>query len=149
MDQTPPFRRTVAAGRRVYEFEVLRASTGARYLVIDEIDHCVGETTLRGRIMVFEDHLTEFRRAARAAMRFLSRGTRAGTVPPSGDKSYDVASIRRTYPRAYRKWTPEEDAKLKALVARGKSSRELAAELQRRPGAILSRLRKLGFPTPS
>jgi len=149
MHKTPAFRQTVAAGRRVYEFEVLRASSGARYLVIDEIDHCGGETTLRGRIMVFEEHLTEFRRVARAAMRFLSRGTREAARRPNGGKSYDVASIRRDYPRAYQKWTPEEEAELKALTVRGNSIKELAAALHRQPGAIRSRLGKLGLPIPS
>ena len=60
-----------------------------------------------------------------------------------------MAFIRRVHPRAYQNWTAEEEAELKALTARGRTIRELAAALQRQPGAIRSRLHRLGFPAPS
>lgn len=53
--------------------------------------------------------------------------------------------IRQEYPRAYEKWTGAEDEELREKHAAGKNVPELATALGRQPGAILSRLRKLGL----
>ncbi|MEK0179666.1 MAG: hypothetical protein EAZ98_23955 [Oscillatoriales cyanobacterium] len=60
-------------------------------------------------------------------------------------KSYDVEKIRQKYPRAYVKWSREEDEKLKNEYASGQKIGELAKKFQRQSGAIRSRLRKLGL----
>jgi DNA-binding NarL/FixJ family response regulator len=149
MEEKTVFHQSFEAGSRVYEFEVRKASTGAKYLVIKEIQQRGDEPSVRGMIMVFEDHLVEFRRAARAAMQFLRSGSRQATARVGEPKSYDVGSIRRDHPRAYDKWTAEEEANLKALAARGCSIKELAVQFHREPGAIRSRLERLGFPAPT
>lgn len=48
------------------------------------------------------------------------------------------------YVRAYQPWFDEEDELLKLRYSQGFTVRAIAAELQREPGAIRSRLRKLG-----
>lgn len=60
-------------------------------------------------------------------------------------KTYDVEIIRQKYPRAYVKWTPGEDEKLKNEYASGQQIGELAKKFQRQSSAIRSRLRKLGL----
>ncbi|MEZ2239657.1 MAG: hypothetical protein ACBR20_19590 [Microcoleus sp.] len=60
-------------------------------------------------------------------------------------KSYDVEKIRQKYPRAYVKWSREEDEKLKNEYASGQKIGELAKKFQRQSGAIRLRLRKLGL----
>lgn len=66
-------------------------------------------------------------------------------VTGTDDRKYCLPDIRRVHPRAYEKWTDEEEARLAKLRNAGKSMQEIARELQRQPGAISSRLRKLGF----
>lgn len=61
----------------------------------------------------------------------------------SSQRTYSVESIRRTHKRAYEKWTDEDEALLLKLHEDGKTRREIARELQRQPGAISSRLRKI------
>ncbi len=51
---------------------------------------------------------------------------------------------RHAYIRAYQPWLDEEDELLKLRYSQGVAVRAIAAELQREPGAIRSRLRKLG-----
>ncbi|MEG4166500.1 MULTISPECIES: hypothetical protein [unclassified Microcoleus] len=58
-------------------------------------------------------------------------------------KTYDVEKIRQKYPRAYVKWSREEDEKLKNEYASGQPIGELAKKFQRQPSAIRSRLQKL------
>ena len=53
--------------------------------------------------------------------------------------------IRQKYPRAYVKWSREEDEKLKNEYASGQQIGELAKRFQRQSGAIRSRLQKLGL----
>lgn len=53
--------------------------------------------------------------------------------------------IRQKYPRAYVKWSREEDEKLKNEYASGQQIGELAKKFQRQSGAIRSRLQKLGL----
>ncbi len=62
------------------------------------------------------------------------------TRPPP--KAYTVAGIRRSYPKAYAKWTEQENEKLRTLLREGHSIGELAQIFQRKKGAIRSRLIK-------
>ena len=60
-------------------------------------------------------------------------------------KAYDVEQIRIEYPKAYEKWTEEEDNLLKIEYNNGKNINELSKLFQRKKGAITSRLNKLGM----
>ena len=53
--------------------------------------------------------------------------------------------IRQKYPRAYVKWSQDEDEKLKKEYASCQQIGELAQRFQRQPAAIRSRLQKLGL----
>lgn len=56
-----------------------------------------------------------------------------------------LASIRRKYPKAYDKWTAEDDFMLEQKYREGTSLENLAAFFQRQPSAITSRLFKMKF----
>jgi DNA-directed RNA polymerase specialized sigma24 family protein len=64
------------------------------------------------------------------------------------DKSYSVEEIRHDFPRAYEKWSAEEDKRLRALFGDGKDVKEIAMTLHRQAGAIRSRLAKLNLIAP-
>ena len=79
-----------------------------------------------------------------------SRGSNGGTE--SGDKTGKAAGkadkIRQEYARAYVTWSPEEDKELVRKHGRGSNVPDLASHFGRRPGAIRSRLKKLGLWKP-
>ena len=52
--------------------------------------------------------------------------------------------IRRSYPRAYEPWTNDEEQDLERLYNAGRDVEEIAAALGRQPGAIRSRLNRIG-----
>ena len=56
----------------------------------------------------------------------------------------DVSKVREEYPRAYEKWTPAEDTELVNLFKNRARIEDISARLKRQPGAITSRLLKLG-----
>lgn len=60
-------------------------------------------------------------------------------------KSYSLGTIHRQYPRAYERWTDDEDARLKVEYGKGLGIQLLSEMFQRQPTAIRSRLRKLGI----
>ncbi len=62
-----------------------------------------------------------------------------------GDYDARMAAIKERHPRAYEKWSAEEDDSLRALHGDGHSLSEIADRLQRQPGAIRSRLTRLGI----
>jgi hypothetical protein len=64
---------------------------------------------------------------------------------PIKEKLGTLEKIRLQYPRAYEKWTDEEDTRLKVEHDKGLSARLLSEMFQRQPSAIRSRLRKLGI----
>jgi hypothetical protein len=68
-----------------------------------------------------------------------------GSQVTNEGKSYDVEGIRHEHPRAYEKWSVEEDGQLSEFYRRGQSVREIAKTLQRQEGAIRSRLVKLNL----
>ncbi|MBK6722679.1 MAG: hypothetical protein IPG58_05185 [Acidobacteria bacterium] len=53
-----------------------------------------------------------------------------------------LARIKEKHPRAYEKWSPEEDAELKLMRANGIGTQKLAEHFLRQPSAISSRLNK-------
>lgn len=54
-----------------------------------------------------------------------------------------IAEVRQLHPRAYERWSDEEDEQLRQLVATGIAPEQIAERLQRQPSAITSRIRKL------
>jgi hypothetical protein len=56
-----------------------------------------------------------------------------------------LAQIRKAHPRAYEKWSDEEETKLIQLVQSGISVKEISSKLQRQPSAIRSRMMRLGL----
>ncbi len=63
----------------------------------------------------------------------------------SGEKSYDVAAIRKEFSQAYAPWRDEDDAYLRKRFLEGATISDLVSEFGRQPGGIQSRLRKLGL----
>ena len=61
-------------------------------------------------------------------------------------KAFSVDEVRKEHPRAYEKWSEQEDSKLLKLLKQGKSIDELCPIFQRGKGAIKSRIRKLEAP---
>jgi hypothetical protein len=129
------FSAKVAAGSRTYFIDVQRAATGAKYLKISESRQGEEKEYEHQRVMVFEEDIVDFIHAITEAMPFMRPD-----APPGR-----LSRLREKHPRAYEKWTEEEDARLRAEFAKGIARAELAALLRRRPSAIKSRLQKLGL----
>jgi DNA-binding NarL/FixJ family response regulator len=67
----------------------------------------------------------------------------ADSAPPTYEER--VEEIHQQHPRAYEKWTDDEDARLTELFRSGNTAKQIAETLQRQPSAIRSRLAKLNL----
>ncbi|MDE0006753.1 MAG: NERD domain-containing protein [Gammaproteobacteria bacterium] len=76
----------------------------------------------------------------------LGLGEGASAVEAAEDRDrpegHDVDEVRRRHPRAYKRWTAEEDRRLRDLHEEGLDEADLAREFGRQPSAIRSRLGK-------
>src|SRR5678815_2234604 len=63
----------------------------------------------------------------------------------SPDYQRRIDEIRKSFPRAYEKWTLEEDQRLRTLFEAGNSLSYLSQSFARQPSAIRSRLVKLNL----
>ncbi len=131
------FTKRVPAGPWTYVLEVRELQDKTRYLAIRQLGDVGALGGGPGRIVVVERYLPAFAAALEKATQYLGAG---GT-----SKAYHVETIRQTYPRAYMRWTANEDERLKREYLRGKTLAELVSILRRQPGAIRGRLSKLGL----
>ena len=61
----------------------------------------------------------------------------------TGKPLYSVEACKQEYPNAYEPWSADEDSRLADMCSQGKSPEEIAVVLQRKPGGIRSRMKKL------
>lgn len=131
------FSEKVSAESRTYFFDVKESADGVKYLVISESRQTNGESYKHNRVMVFQEHLVAFNEGFKKTLKFMITEGKA--------TADNVEQIRREYPKAYAKWTEEENICLKNEYLRNKTIAELTEIFQRKPGAIRSRLQKLGL----
>jgi len=62
-----------------------------------------------------------------------------------GGTALNLTEMRRKHPRAFAKWTKNEEDQLVRLFQQGESIQKMAVIHQRRPGAIRARLERLGL----
>jgi len=131
------FSEKVSARSRTYFFDVKESADGVKYLVITESRELGEETRKRNRIMIFQDNMPAFNEGFIKALEFM--------FGKNESKAYNIQEIRQKYPKAYERWTENGDIHLKNEFNQGKTINELANIFQRKPGAIRSRLQKLGL----
>lgn len=120
----------VLAGSRIYDFAIKTSVEGTKYLVIKELQGCFK----RGQIMIFHEHIMDFIKGLGKSLDY---------IKDNDSKSYNIKSIRCSYPKAYVKWSSYEDDDLKKMYESGKTIGQLAVIFQRKTGAIWARLKKL------
>lgn len=130
------FSQKVRAGNRTYFFDVKQSKEKTQYLVISE-SKSKGTKFEHHRVMIFEEDIDAFIAGFEKTVDFIREGQKP--------KSYSVEKFRQQFPKAYTKWTADDDMILRSKYDEGISIAELSIILQRKPGAIRSRLVKLGI----
>jgi hypothetical protein len=129
----------VQAGRVVYFIDVREAANGSVYMSLTQCRHTPSEGQERSdRVYVFEDCFVSFRKALSGALRAMQKEVAAR-------REGDIAQLRNTFPRAFEKWTPEEEDGLRSLFAVHGTPAAIAPHTGRTERAVSLRLQKLGL----
>ncbi|MFJ1747935.1 hypothetical protein ACIOJD_17055 [Streptomyces sp. NPDC088116] len=67
-----------------------------------------------------------------------------GALASVDSRKYTVEGVRQHHPKAYQRWSPEDDERLLDMRDTGSTVKELAERFGRQPSAIRSRIDKLG-----
>ena len=133
------FSQKVRAGLRTYFFDVKESKEKSLYLVISE-SKVVGAEYEHHRVMICEEDIEAFITGFDQIINFLRKRKKP--------KAFNVERIRQQHPNAYTKCSPGDDELLRNKYDQGMSVAELCQFFQRQPGAIRSRLAKLGIKKP-
>lgn len=117
-----------------FSFEIVRLENGSQPVLVIRSLKPVKES---GLILVTEDEIESFYACLVSKLESIGWKKRM--------KSKSIADIKQKYPRAYETWEIEEDEKLKNGFAKELSIEELSGILKRQPGAVKSRLEKIGL----
>ena len=131
------YTEKVEAGKRSFYFDIRESENGSNYLVISEVSKKEDETTERRQIVIFEN---EIDRVAVKIGRSLLNFTRKST-----SKEAIIARAKERYANAYEPWSEKDDAELTLFHRQGSSIENITKSLQRQPGAIKLRLKKLNL----
>ena len=63
----------------------------------------------------------------------------------TGTPTYSVYACKQDFPNAYEPWNSDDDCELAAMWGSGATVEELSAHFKRKPGGIISRIKKLGL----
>jgi uncharacterized protein DUF3276 len=157
MDARELYVEKVRVGRRTYFLDLKQGEHGERYLVLTESKRLDEGEFKHHRVVVAEEHLEKFLSAldallSRAGLAYRMEVERKRqerlnrrTPGPERASSTSFKEIREEYPNAYVRWTEDDDTDLKNAYEICKEIETLADTFQRKPGAIRSRLTKLGL----
>ena len=136
-------RTTVHSGRHTsgkvcYFIDVRQAVNGRFYMVLTESRRRGDQGFEQSRVMAFEEDipglLEQVDLAGEEAMKAIEA---RGELPESG--------IRREHPRAFSKWTDDDEETLRKRFESGSEVSAIARVLGRTEQAILARLEKMGL----
>ncbi|MBD3371052.1 DUF3276 family protein [Candidatus Fermentibacteria bacterium] len=128
----------VSAGSVCYFLDVRQAVNGRYYLVLTESRRKSSEGFEQSRILLFEENLEGFRSELQASLDSMAE---AIASRPEGA----VSDRRAEVPRAFVKWTEQEESSLRESFASGTSPDRIASKLGRSTRAVEARLAKLGL----
>jgi len=119
-------------------------------------DPVEGDDLLRKRLRVSLDRITidesdlVFWRGGKAVYRCKAADVaaidmREGSAGPVRGTHEYINAVRENSTQAYQRWTADEESRLRELFDKGTPLVVMASELGRQPGAVTSRLARLGL----
>ena len=142
----------VRAGHRTYFLDLKKYAESGLCLSISESKRIEDHDFERHRILISEEYVLHFFQALKglleeADLLDASREVDSQRLGEDG-RTVDTrkfSTIRADFPNAYKPWAPADDEQLRNAFQNCKEISVLADTFMRKPGAIQSRLRKLGL----
>ncbi|QNE18822.1 hypothetical protein F1D05_14060 [Kribbella qitaiheensis] len=110
-------------------------------VMLEDEDYC----DVPADLMTFDEGVVVFWREGEEVGRHRQMRIRSLEMLASRSMGRRIEEARKTFPNAYRSWSPEEEDRLKELHEGGMGKDVLVKELGRQPGGIEVRMRTLGL----
>jgi len=140
-ERTKVYEARVSCGRNTFFIDARQAKNDHYYLSITDSRRQEDGTFEQKRVILFEESIKEFREKVTEACEILEKLF-------SDRQKEDIAEVRKTFPRAFMKWDPEEEEKLEKEFKKGIDMESLSQAFGRSSGAVLSRLERMGLIQP-
>ena len=128
----------VSGPTKSFYMDLKKSENGRNYLVITQSRKIDDENQERTRIIVFQNEIARF---SEAMMRSLIQFS----VKEDEEVLRYKQAVKEQYPKAYSKWTKEDEIQLKELFESGQDVEDITVSLERNTAGVLARLRKLGL----
>ncbi len=128
----------VKGSKRVFFLDLKKSENGKHYLVITQSQKKEDGTNERKNLIVFENEIGNFMSAISRSILHFEPGESKRTPLVKKEKN-------KEFPNAYKKWSQAEEKLLTQFFEKGATIDELSVTLQRNPGGIQERLKKLGL----
>jgi hypothetical protein len=140
-ERTKVYEARISSGRNTFFIDARQAKNDHYYLSITDSRRQEDGTFQQKRVVLFEESIKEFKEKVIEACAMLEN--------LFGDRQKEeIAEIRKTFPRAFMKWEPEEEEKLEKEFKKGTDMESLSLAFGRSTGAVLSRLERMGLIQP-
>ncbi|MDX6262585.1 MAG: hypothetical protein QOH84_4273 [Kribbellaceae bacterium] len=110
-------------------------------VMLEDEDYC----DVPSDLMTFDEGVIVFWRDGEEVGRHRQLRIKALELPAARSYGRRVEEARKTYPNAFRLWTPEQEELLTQMFQDGAGKDALVAALGRQPGGIETRLKALNL----
>jgi len=125
------------AGSRSIYFNVKQSKNDTTYFILNTTQKKEGEEERKDALFVFENEIRLF---AQCLTRSLINFERTNT-----SQTQRIEAAKRQYANAFEPWKKKDEADLAMMYSEGKTTEEMSMHFQRQPGAIKTRIEKLGL----
>ena len=131
----------VSAGRNNFFIDAKKAKNDHYYLSITDSRRQDDGTFEQKKIIIFEESIRGFREKVTEACELLEKLF-------DERRTEEITEARKTNPKAFMKWEPEEEEKLEKQFKKGVDIEALSKAFGRSSGALLARLERMGLIQP-
>ncbi len=140
-ERTTIFEARVGANHGSFFIDARQAKNDHYYLTITDSRKKEDNTFEQTRIFVFDDSIKQFHEKVSEACDILEKLT-------DEKREKEITEARKTNPKAFMKWNPEEEEKLEKEFKKGVDIEALTKAFGRSSGALLARLERMGLIEP-
>lgn len=140
-ERTTLYTARVSAGRNTFFIDGKQAKNDHYYISITDSRRQTDGTFEQKKVIVFEESFRGFREKITEVCEMLEKLS-------EDRRDEEIAEARKTFPRAFMKWEPEEEEKLEKQFKKGIDIETISKAFERSSGALLARLERIGLIQP-
>ncbi len=135
------FTAKISTGKNTFFIDGNQAINHHYYISITDSRRQEDGSYEQKKIILFEESFKSFREKITEACEMLERLAEKR-------RDEEIIEARKTFPRAFMKWEPEEEERLEKQFKKGTDIETMAKAFDRSSGALLARLERMGLIQP-